>query len=212
MPDAPAEQLMIERVRTGDERAWEELIGRYEGRLHAYVNNRLRDRGKSEDVVQETFVGFLVSLPNYDPSTPLDTFLFSIAAHKLTDLLRREGRRPTVPLFRNDKSSIGSEPVGKSRRASSLMRSRESKVAEKQVLADALRSLIQQWRTSGDWERLRCIELLFPGGWPNKTVAKELGISEQAVANHKQFVVSKLKEAAKKARLRDFRVEELGLE
>ena len=40
-------------------------------------------------------------------------------------------------------------------------------------------------------------------GWPNKEVSSELGISEQAVANHKSFVVGKLKEAALAAKLRD---------
>ena len=39
---------------------------RYEGRLLAFVDRRLHDRAASEDVVQETFIGFLNSLPNYD--------------------------------------------------------------------------------------------------------------------------------------------------
>ena len=56
------------------------------------------DRAAAEDVVQETFVGFSTSLPNYDCRQPLEGYLFSIAAHKLTDLLRRQRRRPTIPL------------------------------------------------------------------------------------------------------------------
>ena len=38
-------------------------------------------------------------------------------------------------------------------------------------------------------------------GLANKDVAAQLGISEQTVANHKQFLVGKLREAAKAARL-----------
>ena len=49
-------------------------------------------------------------------------------------------------------------------------------------------------------------------GYPNKEAAVRLGISEQAVANHKFFVVAKLKEAATRARLQDFNPVELGLE
>ena len=57
-----------------------------------------------------------------------------------------------------------------------------------------------------------CLELLFVLGWSNKQAAQRLGISEQSVANHKHFVVTKLKEAAKRARLRNFNPAEFGTE
>src|SRR5205814_2950253 len=79
-------------------RAWEGLIARYEGRLLAFVERRIRDRAASEDVVQETFVGFLNSLPNFDDRRELQTYLFTIASHKLTDHLRRTGRHPLKPV------------------------------------------------------------------------------------------------------------------
>src|SRR6266853_6477578 len=90
-----SDRLLVQQIRTGDTRAWETLIARYEGRLLAFVERRLRDRSTSEDVVQETFVGFLNSLPNYDEHRELQTYLFTIASHKLTDHLRRIGRHPT---------------------------------------------------------------------------------------------------------------------
>jgi RNA polymerase sigma-70 factor (ECF subfamily) len=184
---------LVVEVRRGSEQAWQDLIARYEGRLFAFVDSRLRNRTAAEDIVQDTFLGFLVSLPNYDSATPLETYLFSIAAHKLTDALRRKGRRPTIPLLIQDSQG------------------RERRVAEEQVVAECMRSLIEGWKVSAELERLQCIELLFVLGWTNKAVAERLGITEQAVANHKHFVVAKLKEAAKKARLRDFNVADFGL-
>ena len=89
-----SDRLLIQQIRQGDSRAWEHLIARYEGRLLAFVERRLRDRATSEDVVQETFIGFLNSLPNFDERRELQTYLFTIAAHKLTDHLRRKGRHP----------------------------------------------------------------------------------------------------------------------
>src|SRR5262245_41387215 len=91
---AASDRLIIDRIRQGDERAWEDLIGRYEGRLLAFVQRRLRDRSASEDVVQETFLGFLNSLPSFDERRELQTYLFTIASHKVTDHLRRAGRHP----------------------------------------------------------------------------------------------------------------------
>src|SRR5437588_3337959 len=89
-----SDRLLIQQIRRGDGGAWEDLISRYEGRLLAYVQRRLRDRSTSEDVVQETFIGFLNSLPTFDDRRELQTYLFTIAAHKLTDHLRRSGRHP----------------------------------------------------------------------------------------------------------------------
>src|SRR5438046_2762296 len=89
-----SDRLLIQQIRQGDARAWETLIGRYEGRLIAFVQRRIRDRAASEDVVQETFIGFLNSLPNFDDRRELQTYLFTIASHKLTDHLRKSGRHP----------------------------------------------------------------------------------------------------------------------
>ena len=191
-----SDRWLVDRVRQGDAAAWSDCIARYEGRLLAFVDSRLRNRATSEDVVQETFLGFLTSLPNYDPRTPLESFLFSIAAHKLTDVLRREGRRPALPLMGNDSDS---GPAGRARVASSLARSHERRDREEVVLRDALQGLIAQWVSRSEFERLKCAELLFVRGWANKDVAVSLGISEQAVANHKQAVVTKLKDAARRA-------------
>ncbi|MDB5336263.1 MAG: sigD 3 [Planctomycetaceae bacterium] len=195
--DQTADRLLLEAIREGDERAWSDLIARFEGRLLAFVHSRLKNRATAEDLVQETFFGFLVSLPNYDPQTPLDSFLFAIAAHKLTDHLRRSGRRPTVAL--DDSGSGPHEPAGRYRHASSLMRSRERHGIEEKVLAKALADQIDGWRERGEWERLMCIELLFVRGLQNKQAAESQGISEQAVANHKFAAISKLKEATRKA-------------
>ena len=89
-----SDRLLIQQIRQGDPRAWDALIARYEGRLLAFAQRRIRDRAASEDVVQETFVGFLNSLPNFDDRRELQTYLFTIASHKLTDHLRRNGRHP----------------------------------------------------------------------------------------------------------------------
>lgn len=191
------DQALITRIRRGETAAWDELIGRFEGRLLAFVQSRLRRRAAAEDVVQETFIGFLTSLPNYDTRRPLEGYLFSIAAHKLTDYLRREGRRPTVPL-----SSGGGEsswdPPGGQRPASSLMRSGERRRLEDNALSEAVETQLAHWRERGDWEKIQCAELLFVRGMANKDVATKLGLSEQTVANHKFDFLAKLKAAVRK--------------
>ena len=203
-PDDRDEADLIARIRRQDATAWEECIALYQGRLLAFAAHRLGDASAAEDVVQETFLGFLLALPNYDSRTPLEAFLFSIASHKLIDALRRRGVRPRLMPIRGDDSSPGIDArPGRSRKASSLARSQERKVAQERALGDCLATLVQQWISRGEFERLKCIELLFVLGCPNKDAAQHLGLSEQAVANHKSFVMQKLKDAATTARLRD---------
>lgn len=206
------EASLLIGVRRGEATAWERLIARYQGRLLAFAESRLGERTAAEDVVQETFLGFLTALPNYDDQTPLESFLFAIAAHKLTDALRRKGRRSALSLMLRADSSSGAEsdasrpvhgePIGRDRKASSMARSAERRVIEERVLGDCLRGLIQSWYSRGEFERLQCVELIFVLGWPNKDIAFRMGLSEQAVANHKSFVLGKLKSAADAARLR----------
>ena len=163
------------RIQAGDASAWEECIARYEGRLLAYVRCRVHDTAASEDIVQETFLGFLTSLPNYDPTTPIETFLFAIAAHKLTDWLRRHGRRPTFPLAIRDEEDRSEEPPGRARVASSLARSRERRDHEARIIHRVLRELVTGWQQSGQFERLKCMELFWVGGLRKKGGGGERG-------------------------------------
>lgn len=200
MPLSEAESLLISRIRTGDADAWTEMIARFEGRLLAFVEGRLGRRATGEDVVQETFIGFLNSLPNYDESRPLESYLFSIAAHKLTDHLRREGRRPVLPLTPAGTSDDW-QPPARGRAVSSMLRSDERQKLETTALVEAMREQISRMRERGDWTKLKCLELLITRGWANKDVATKLSISEQQVANFKSDFVGRLKQLVQRQHL-----------
>jgi RNA polymerase sigma-70 factor (ECF subfamily) len=201
MATSDAESLLVRQVRTGDARAWQQLIEKYEGRLLAFVDSRLRDRAASEDVVQETFIGFLTSLPHYDEARDMEAYLFSIAAHKLTDHLRKQGRRPIDQFGSDDHGRPLEEVPGDGRPASSIARSGERRRAEERLLTDSLGHLLREWLARGDYTRLQCLELLIVKDWANKDVAKYLGLTEQAVASYKFQTIGRLKEMARKAGL-----------
>jgi RNA polymerase sigma-70 factor (ECF subfamily) len=199
LPDA--DTLLIDRIRQGEAEAWTDLIARYEGRLLAFVESRLGRRAPSEDIVQEAFLGFLNSLPNFDGKRPLEGYLFSICAYKLTDHLRREGRRPAVPLSSGGDSSGEWHIAGSARPASSIARSGERKDMEERAVTSALRDQIERWAEKGEWQKLMCAELLFVRGWANKDAAEELGLSEQQVANYKFDFIARLRSMVKKQEL-----------
>jgi RNA polymerase sigma-70 factor (ECF subfamily) len=191
---------LVQQIRQGDQRAWEDLIARYEGRLLAFVDRRLHDRSASEDVVQETFVGFLHSLPNFDDQRELQTYLFTIASYKLTDHLRRVGRHPLHPVS-DHPSELLQRQLDSNPAASSLARSQERKGLEAEVIATCLSQMLKQWRDRGDHMRVKVLELLLVKGWANRDVAAHLNISEQQVANIRFAAVKKLTEQVREANL-----------
>ena len=210
MPREIEERSTADRPHcAGEAEAWNELIARYEGRLLGYVIRRTPNRAAAEDLVQETFIGFLTSLPNYDCRQSLEGYLFSIAAHKLTDLLRRSGAGRRSRLA--DSSSDPRQPVDRARPASSLVRSGERRGLEEAALAAALAEQIAHWRRRGQWERLKCGELLLVRGWSNKEAAARLGLSEQTVANYKFEMIDRLRAAVRKQGLPEEVFPELGI-
>jgi RNA polymerase sigma-70 factor, ECF subfamily len=193
-------QWLIQRIGAGDQSAWQRLIDRFEGRLTAFVRARMRDAHVVEDVVQETFLGFLRSLPHFDPERDLQGYLFTIAAHKIRDHLRREGRRPVQlmgDMQRGDEAP--NEPPAGVRGASSLFASHERMQREEVKLAAALEQMIEEWKNAGDYCRIKCIELLFVTGWSNRDVANYLDLTEQQVANYKFQVIERLGRLTKRA-------------
>src|SRR5947199_9093293 len=139
------DRLLIQQIRRGDSHAWDDLIARYEGRLLAFVDRRLHDRAASEDVVQETFVGFLHSLPNFDDKRELQTYLFTIASYKLTDHLRRMGRHPMHHVS-DGPGDILHQQVDQHQAASSLVRSQERRDLESEAVARCLGQLLRHWQ------------------------------------------------------------------
>ena len=199
-PTSETDRLLIRQIRQGDSRSWTTLIARYEGRLLAFVDRRLRDRAASEDVVQDAFIGFLNSLPNYDEQRELQTYLFTIASHKLTDYLRRMGRHPPHAASEGAGDILHNQ-LDPHSAASSMARGRERQELERQAVIRCLGAIIRQWQEKGDFIRVKVLELLLVKGWANRDVAAFLGISEQQVANYRFAAVKKLTEHIRDAAL-----------
>jgi RNA polymerase sigma-70 factor (ECF subfamily) len=69
---------------------------------------------------------------------------------------------------------------------------------EEKALVEALQHQVDRIRQRGEWAKLQCIELLFVAGWANKDVARELGLSEQQVANFKFDFLANLRKQVRR--------------
>jgi RNA polymerase sigma-70 factor (ECF subfamily) len=89
----PLDEVTLRRAQKGDQRAWRDLIERYQGPVHALIYRLLagRARHRVEDLTQETFVRVLRALPSFDPDGPasLSTWILTIATRMTLNELRR---------------------------------------------------------------------------------------------------------------------------
>jgi RNA polymerase sigma-70 factor, ECF subfamily len=74
----------------GRERAYRELIGRYQRPVFSLIYRMVRDREKSEDLAQDTFIKVLNALDRYDPKYKFSSWIFKIAHNTALDHLRRK--------------------------------------------------------------------------------------------------------------------------
>src|SRR5258706_15619766 len=97
-PAEPLDEVTLRRAQRGDERAWRDLIARYQQPVYALIWRLLagRPRHRVEDLVQETFVRVLRALPGFDPAGPasLQTWMLTIAARLALNELRRPQTDP----------------------------------------------------------------------------------------------------------------------
>lgn len=95
---------LIRRCRTGDPRAFRELVRRYERPVFSVLMRVVRRPEDAEDLAQETFVRVYRALDRYDPTRPFTAWLFTIASRLAIDHLRRK-RLPTMSLSQSDPGS-----------------------------------------------------------------------------------------------------------
>ena len=112
--EPPLDELTLRRAQKGDERAWRDLIARYERPVHALIWRLFagRARHRVEDLTQETFVRVLRALPRFDPHGPasLSTWILTIATRLALNDLRRPEPAPLVDeLFSETRADDASE-------------------------------------------------------------------------------------------------------
>jgi len=88
----------------GEERAFQELVERYQTRLLNFVYRTIGDREKAEDLVQEVFIRVHRHLHRFDRSKKFSTWIYTIASNLAKNELRNRSRNPLV-LFQTIKKN-----------------------------------------------------------------------------------------------------------
>ena len=89
---------LLVRYAAGEEAAFREIVSRYKNGLYAFLRHFLNHHDLLEDVFQETFLQLFTSRDSFDASRPLRPWLFTIAANKAKDALRKRQRTAAIPI------------------------------------------------------------------------------------------------------------------
>jgi len=81
------------RVSEDEERAFTELVRRFQGRVINLISRVLNDRESADDLAQEVFVRVYVHRRNYRRGSKFSTWLFTIAANLAKNEIRRRVRK-----------------------------------------------------------------------------------------------------------------------
>jgi RNA polymerase sigma-70 factor, ECF subfamily len=80
----------------GEERAFAELVERYQTRLLNFIYRTIGDREKAEDLVQEVFIRVYRHLHRFDRTKKFSTWIYTIASNLAKNELRNRSRNPLV--------------------------------------------------------------------------------------------------------------------
>ena len=152
---------LVERLKAGDERAFEELVGTYRERLYRVAWRILRDDESAEDAAQEAFIKVYRHIARFEGRSSLYTWMYRITVNIALNKLKRDKFRQMVPL---------GDMIRKDRNP----RSDPARAAMGAEIVDRVREAVE---TLPDKQRA-VFTLKFYEGMSHKEIAEVVGCSE----------------------------------
>ena len=87
---ATEDRRLINRIRSGDKEAFEELVKRHYEDVFAYCYRRTGNREDAEDLTQEVFLKLVKAIYRYRHTGKFRNFIFTIAVNCCNDFIRRQ--------------------------------------------------------------------------------------------------------------------------
>ena len=89
---------LITEYLNGSERSLEKLINRHQLQIFNFINSKVNDRDKSEDIFQDTFIKVIKTLKNgsYNEEGKFLPWVMRIAHNLVIDYFRKSNRIPII--------------------------------------------------------------------------------------------------------------------
>src|SRR4026207_2505547 len=102
------ERELVERCRSGDEHAFQELVDRYKDLVFALIARTVQDRSRAEDLAQDVFLRIHRGLPYFRGEARLSTWIHRIVAN----VCAQARTRTPVSVSLDDERSAAMRPSG----------------------------------------------------------------------------------------------------
>ena len=99
---------LVKLAANGDEKAYAELLGRYEDAIYYMLLKMVNNKSDAEDLTIEAFGKAFKNLAQYTPNYAFSTWLFKIATNNCIDFIRKKkGNTISLDQTFDDHESIG---------------------------------------------------------------------------------------------------------
>jgi RNA polymerase sigma-70 factor, ECF subfamily len=101
------DRALLERLRAGDGKAFEELVATHDGALRRVALTFVRTPSAADEVVQETWLNVIRGLDGFEGRSSLRTWIFRILANTARTRAVRDDRNvPFSTLERDDRPAV----------------------------------------------------------------------------------------------------------
>ena len=82
---------LVQRVKTGDQRAFKSLVERYQRKVYSIALGMLKDKEEARDVAQEAFIKVYKYLDHFKGDSSFYTWIYRITVNICIDVIRKRG-------------------------------------------------------------------------------------------------------------------------
>lgn len=174
------DEMLVAQFKSGSQKAFDELMKRYERRIFGYLLRSVRNYEDAEDLTLEVFFKAYRALDSWEPKAKFSTWLYTIASNLAIDYHRSKARQP-VYVF-EDEDVIEAKLV-----ATDISSNPEKQLEEKErgrIIREAVDELSSKQKAVFMLTRYEGLQI--------REVAETLGMAEGTVKIHLHRAMKKL--------------------
>ena len=174
------DEMLVAQFKSGSQKAFDELMKRYERRIFGYLLRSVRNYEDAEDLTLEVFFKAYRALDSWEPKAKFSTWLYTIASNLAIDYHRAKARQPVYML--EDEDVIEARIV-----ATDISSNPEKQLEDKErgrIIREAVDELSSKQKAVFMLARYEGLQI--------REVAEALGMAEGTVKIHLHRAVKKL--------------------
>jgi RNA polymerase sigma-70 factor (ECF subfamily) len=174
------DEMLVAQFKSGSQKAFDELMKRYERRIFGYLLRSVRNYEDAEELTLEVFFKAYRALNSWEPKAKFSTWLYTIASNLSIDYHRSKSRKPVFML--EDEDVIEKRLV-----ATDISSNPERHLEDKErgrIIREAVDELSSKQKAVFMLTRYEGLQI--------KEVAETLGLAEGTVKIHLHRAMKKL--------------------